>query len=244
MVADPGNQSCDLAHQGIEGSGIDIADKYPGSFRRECSHEFSTDTGCAGRHQYTLAHKSPLFATEAARVYQMRWRLGLLVALALIAVVLVWTRFAPPHHAGKPAFTDLNQPGGGVAPAEAYEVYSALYEIPMNEPLAFAEESETDIPQVNGSCLQPASSQEKEMTDAFIAANQQSHRWEQKFSIPQGYRLLAPSEVAQTQMCMATHGAQCEDYQQLRYVRFLGVPGFDHAHTEALVSVIKSCGQL
>ena len=97
----------------------------------------------------------------------------------------------------------LNQPGGGVAPAEAYEVYSALYQAPMHEQLVFAEDSETDIPQVNGSCLQPGSSQEKEMTDAFVAANQQSHRWEQKFSIPQGYRLLPHAEIAQAQTCLA-----------------------------------------
>ncbi len=45
------------------------------------------------------------------------------------------------------------------------------------------------------------------MTDAFVAANQQSHRWEQKFSIRQGYRLLAHNEVAQVQMCLATHSA-------------------------------------
>jgi hypothetical protein len=177
----------------------------------------------------------------------MRWRLGLPVVLALIAVALVWTRMAPPHHAPKP-FTDLgvatplNQPGGGVAPAEAYEVYSALYQTPMHEQLVFAEDSDTDIPQVNGSCLQPASSQEKEMTDAFVAANQQSHRWEQKFSIPQGYRLLPHAEIPRAQTCLLHHqGAQCADYQQSRYVRFLGVPGFNHEHTRALVSVIKSC---
>ena len=85
------------------------------------------------------------------------------------------------------------------------------------------------------------------MTAAFVAANQQSHRWEQKFSIPQGYRLLPQNKLAQAQMCLATHerdGAPCEDYKQLRYVRLLGVPGFDHAHTRALVSVIKSCGHL
>jgi hypothetical protein len=166
----------------------------------------------------------------------MKWRLGLLVVLTLIAVALVWTRMASPHHAREPAsepFTDLgvtmplNQPGGGVAPAEAYEVYSALYQAPMHEPLVFAEDSETDIPQVNGSCLRPATPQEHEMADAFAAANQQSHRWEQKFSIPQGYRLLPHT-----------------DYKQLSYVRFLGVPGFDHAHARALVSVIKSCGHL
>lgn len=175
------------------------------------------------------------------------------MVLAAVAVTLVWVRIASLHHpktqAGKP-MTDLgvtmplNQPGGGVAPAEAYEVYSALYQVPMNEPLEFAEDSETDIPQVNGTCLRPAELQEHEMTDAFVAANQQSHRWEQKFSIRQGYRLLAHNEVAQVQMCLATHSAQCEDYKQLRYVRLLGVPGFDHAHTQALVSVIKSCGHL
>jgi hypothetical protein len=126
----------------------------------------------------------------------------------------------------------LNQPGGGVVPTEAYAVYSALYQAPMQEPLVFSEDSLTDIPQVNGSCLRPTAAQEHEMTDAFVATNQQTHRWEQKFSIPQGYRLLAHSELTQ------------ENYTQLRYVRLLGVPGFDHAHTRALVSVIKSCGHL
>ena len=126
----------------------------------------------------------------------------------------------------------LNQPGGGVVPTEAYAVYSALYQAPMQEPLVFSEDSLTDIPQVNGSCLRPTTAQEHEMTDAFVAANQQTHRWEQKFSIPQGYRLLPHSELTQ------------ENYKQVRYVRLLGVPGFDHAHTRALVSIIKSCGHL
>jgi hypothetical protein len=141
----------------------------------------------------------------------------------------------------------LNQPGGGVVSMEAYTVYSALYQAPMQEPLVFSEDSLTDIPQVNGSCLRPSSPQEHEMTGAFVAANQQSHRWEQKFSIPQGYRLLPHSELARAQMCLAAHGgevASCESYKQLRYIRSLGVPGFDHAHTRALVSVIKSCGHL
>jgi hypothetical protein len=182
----------------------------------------------------------------------MKWRMAFLVVLVLIAVALVWTRIARPHHAPKPAsepFTDLgatsplNQPGGGVAPPEAYEVYSALYQASMHELLVFAEDSQADIPQVNGSCLQPVSSQEKEMTDAFVAANQQSHRWEQKFSIAQGYRLVPRGEITEAQTCLLHRqgGAQCAEYQQVRYVRFLGVPGFNHAHTRALVSVIKSC---
>ena len=140
----------------------------------------------------------------------------------------------------------LNQPGGGVVPTEAYAVYSALYQAPMQEPLVFSEDSLTDIPQVNGSCLRPTTAQEHEMTDAFVAANQQSHRWEKKFSIPQGYQLLPPTDLAQAQTCAATHGrdvASCESYKQLRYVRLLGVPGFNHAHTRALVSVIKTCGE-
>src|SRR5580692_9798167 len=53
----------------------------------------------------------------------------------------------------------LNQPGGGSIPAEAYEIYSALYQQPQQEPLAFAAESQTDIPQVNGSCLKPSTPQ-------------------------------------------------------------------------------------
>ena len=33
---------------------------------------------------------------------------------------------------------------------------SALYQAPMQEPLVFSEDSLTDIPQVNGSCLRPS----------------------------------------------------------------------------------------
>ena len=90
------------------------------------------------------------------------WRLSLWVSFVVIATVLIWIRIASQHHA-KPAtikpITDLaatsplNQPSGEVAPAEAYEIYSALYSTPMQEPVAFAENSVTDIPQVNGSCL-------------------------------------------------------------------------------------------
>ena len=167
--------------------------------------------------------------------------IGLWLLLLVVAAALLWVGIVSLRHAKTPAGTPitdlgatmpLNQPGGGVVAAEAYAVYSALYQAPMQEPLVFSEDSLTDIPQVNGSCLRPAAAQEQEMTDAFVAANQQTHRWEQKFSIPQGYRLLPHSELTQ------------ENYKQVRYVRLLGVPGFDHAHTRALVSVIKSCGHL
>ena len=181
------------------------------------------------------------------------WRLSL--ALALIAAALVWMWITPSHHRKtrpRKPFTDLgvtmplDQPGGGPAPSEAYEVYSALYQTPMPDPLAFAEDSNADIPQVNGNCLRPATAQEQEMAAAFVAANQQSHRWGQKFSIAQGYELFPNDEVNQAQTCLANHqhdGAQCSKYRQLRYVRLLAVPGFDHTHTRALVSVIKSCGR-
>jgi hypothetical protein len=171
-------------------------------------------------------------------------------------VVLVLMRLGPLRHLRRPAsrpITDLsttmplNQPGGGAVSPEAYEIYSALYQAPVNEPLAFSEDSATDIPQVDGSCLKPTTPFEHEMADAFVAANQQSHRWEQKFSIAQGYRLVPRSELAQLQTCLATHGrdaAQCAKYRDIKYVRLLGVPGFDQTHTRALVSVIKNCGHL
>jgi len=181
---------------------------------------------------------------------------GLWLLLLVVAAALLWVGLSLLRHAKTPVATPisdlgatmpLNQLGGGVVSIEAYAVYSALYQAPMQEPLVFSEDSLTDIPQVNGSCLKPTTAQEHEMNDAFVAANQQSHRWEQKFSIPQGYRLLPHGELAQAETCAATHGreaASCESYKQLRYVRLLGVPGFDHAHTRALVSVIKSCGHL
>jgi hypothetical protein len=185
-------------------------------------------------------------------------RLGFRLILVVFAVVVICVRLIPRHRvapAGSRVIPDLaatsplNQPRGGPAPSEAYEVYSALYQAPSQppnqEPLVFANNSVTDIPQVGGSCLKPTTPDEREMTDAFVAANQQSHRWEQKFTIPQGYRLLDSSEVAQAQNCIVTHGqdsAGCAGYQQVRHIRFLGVPGFDRTHTHALVSVIKNCG--
>jgi hypothetical protein len=162
--------------------------------------------------------------------------------LLLVAAALLWVGIVSLRHTKTRVSTPitdlgrtapLNQPGGGVVPRDAYEVYSALYQAPMQEPLVFAEDSAIDIPQVNGSCLRPGAPQEREMADAFVEANQQVHRWERKFSIPQGYRLLPQSELARM---------QTQDYKQIRYVRLLGVPGFNHAHTRALVSVIKSCG--
>jgi hypothetical protein len=174
------------------------------------------------------------------------------VATVALVVVLMWIIYAYRAKRQAKPITDLgvtiplNQPGGAPASAETYEVYSALYQAPMEEMLAFAEDSVTDVPQVNGNCLRPSTPQEQEMTVAFVAANRQSHRWERKFSIPQAYQLLPQSRLAQAQACLAAHNraAQCARYQQLRYVRLLGNPGFNHAHTRALVSVIKSCGHL
>jgi hypothetical protein len=183
-------------------------------------------------------------------------RLWLRLLLVLVLVALVWKRLVPPHAtrtlttrptADLSVTMPLNQTGGSPAPADAYEVYSALYQTSMNEPLAFSQDSVTDIPQVDGSCLKPTTPKEREITDAFVAANRQSHRWEQKFSIPQGYQLFSRDELSQVRDCQATHGrdvALCGKYKQLSHVRLLGVPGFDQAHTQALVSVIKSCGRL
>jgi hypothetical protein len=181
-------------------------------------------------------------------------RLGLRLVLVAIAVAIILVRLVPrhrPHAPSAPPIPDLsvtsplNQPGGGAAPAEAYEVYSALYQAPSDEPLVFAAASRTDIPQVGGSCLKPTTPGQHEMAEAFTAANQQSHLWEQKFSIAQGSTLLSPSDTAQAQACLQSHdtaSARCAPYKQVRHIRFLGVPGFDRSHTHALVSVIKNCG--
>lgn len=173
--------------------------------------------------------------------------------LVLVALGILCLRLLGPHFTRRNAdsamrdqsmTSPLNQPGGGEVPAEAYEVYSALYQQPQ-EPLAFAEDSQTDIPQVNGSCLKPSTAQEHEMAAAFVAANGQSHLWEKKFTIPTSYLLLSRAEITKTQDCFASRGkniAGCQAYQSLQHIRFLGVPGFDHTHTRALVSVIKMCG--
>ena len=176
------------------------------------------------------------------------------LAGAALVIALLWTgqRVRQWNKAPeKPAIADLgvtsplNQPGGDAAPAEAYEVYSALYETPAGEPLAFAADSKADIPQVNGSCLRPQTMQEREMTDAFAAANRQSHRWEDRFSIAAGYKLLSKNDVGIALGCVQAHGkggTECARFAQLRHVRYLGVPGFDHTHARALVSVVKMCG--
>ena len=184
---------------------------------------------------------------------QISGRIWVGAIVAIAAAALIWTRIPALHHSTAPApipdrsiTSPLNRPGGGMAPADAYEVYSALYEEPADEPLVFSADSVTDIPQVNGSCLRPSTAEEHELTAAFEAANRQEHRWEQKFAIPQGYRLLSPIDTADAQICLQTHmqdTARCEPYRLVRHVRFLGVPGFDTAHGHALVSVVKMCGR-
>jgi len=181
-------------------------------------------------------------------------RLGVRLALVLIAVAIIGFRLIPRHHPPAPAplsivdlsrTSPLNEPGGGPVSADAYTVYSALYQFHSDEPLAFAAGSRTDIPQVGGSCLKPSTPGEREMNDAFVAANQQSHLWEQKFTIPQGYTVLSPENTVQAEACLQAHDTSstaCVRYRQLRHVRFLGVPGFDRSHTHALVSVIRNCG--
>jgi hypothetical protein len=180
-------------------------------------------------------------------------RLLLIALLLVVAVVAVWkvsNRFR--HAKPAPAIPDraitspLNMPGGGTAPADAYEVYSDLYKEPAGEPLIFSNPSVTDIPQVNGSCLRPTTQEERDLTAAFEAANHQAHRWEQKFTIAQGYQIISRAQASDAQNCLQTHmqdAARCAPYKQVRHVRFLGVPGFDRAHTHALVSVVKMCGR-
>jgi hypothetical protein len=139
----------------------------------------------------------------------------------------------------------LNQAGGDPAPADSYEVYSALYRDSVPEPLVFVAESVTDIPQVDGSCLRPLTVQEHEMTDAFVYANRQSHLWLARFSIPQGYELISRGRAAVAQSCMDTHfrdADRCAGFQKTGHLRYLGIPGFNRAHTQALISVIKMCG--
>jgi len=182
--------------------------------------------------------------------------------VAVVVVAILWVRIGGrrprsrtatrplPAQSASPisdlsVTSPLNVPGGGVAPADAYEVYSALYQTPQQEPLVFSDESVTDIPQVNGSCLQPSTAQEREMAEAFAAANRQSHRWEQRFTISAGYLLIPRSDAAVAQQCLETHfqdRARCESFKGIVHVRFLGVPGFDRTHTRALVSVVKMCG--
>lgn len=177
------------------------------------------------------------------------WRLGFRLVLIIVVIALIWMRLVP--HRPRTSIADLSstspldQPGSMPAPAEAYPVYSALYQAPLGEPLVLAEDSITDIPQVDGSCLKPSTPAEHQMADAFVAANRQSHRWQQSFAVPSGYRLLPHADAAQAQSCLETHGkdaSKCSAFSQIRHVRYLGVPGFDAAHTHALVSVIKMCG--
>lgn len=181
-------------------------------------------------------------------------RLLLRIALVLVAATILWMRLMPHGPVQRHrtlAVTDLsqtsplNQPGGGPAPEEAYALYSALYSNQADEPLVFASTARTDIPQVGGSCLKPKTADEQTMADSFATANRQSHTWQPHFTIPAGYRLLGPAEVAQARDCLATGGRDataCDPYKGIRHVRFLGVPGFDVSHQRALVSVIRSCG--
>lgn len=174
--------------------------------------------------------------------------LVLLTAVAIAAIWLVPRRHSPELHNSVPDLSrtnPLNLPGGGQVPPGAYTPYSALYQQqPADEPLVFAADSYADIPQLNGSCLHPATIQEREMADDFAAANKQSHQWQPNFTIPQGYQLLSRTDVQLVEDCLDTRGnaARCMKYKSVRHVRLLGIPGFDNAHSHALLSVIKEFG--
>jgi hypothetical protein len=182
-------------------------------------------------------------------------RIWLRVVVVVVAVLFLLARIGRQNHLFSPASkavpdlaltSPLNQQGGSPVMAEPYQLYSDLYRDPVGEALVIADESEADIPQINGSCLQPSTQQERDMADAFEAANRQSHRWEQKFSIPQGYRLISRSDAAVAVDCLHTRFAdatRCARFKGIGHVRYLGVPGFDSTHTRALVSVLKKCGR-
>ena len=146
---------------------------------------------------------------------RLSWRLGLRVVLTLVVLALAWRwiglRWDARSSATRPV-TDLaatmpmNQSGGGVAPADAYEVYSALYQAPMDEPLAFRRIRSPIFRRWMAVALSRRRRMEREMTDAFVAANRQSHRWEQKFSIRRATSCYHRSELMQVRSCLATHG--------------------------------------
>lgn len=173
--------------------------------------------------------------------------------LLVVAGVVAWKRFSHKDATGTGVpdlsrSSPLNQPGGAPEPDEAYAIYSALYQEPANEPLALAGYTSTDIPQLDGSCLKPQNPDEQALADAFVAANKQSHPWEQKFTIGQGYRLLNTREVNEALECLeagAKGGAlpECAAYKDLRHIRFLGAPGFSADHSRALVSILRKCGR-
>ncbi len=184
------------------------------------------------------------------------WRIVVWLLLLAAAGVVAWMRFGGHGRTGlkRPEIPDLsvtnplNVPGGAPEPEEAYAIYSALYQEKSNEPLAFASYTSTDIPQLDGSCLKPQTPDERAMTEAFEAANKQSHPWEQKFATAQGYRLLTARETNEAVECLeagekAAALPECAAYKDLRHVRFLGAPGFSADHTRALVSIIRKCGQ-
>lgn len=176
-----------------------------------------------------------------------------LVLLALVALLaLRWVVFKWPARSSagggiqdRSVSEPLNQPGGGPAPDDAYEVYAALYDQPDQEALAFAEDSVTDIPQVGGSCLKASTDEQRDLVKSFEAANAQTHRWGKKFAIAAGYAMLTRSEASRAQQCIASwfkDQKECMPFSALKHVRYLGAPGFDATHTHALVSIVKMCG--
>jgi hypothetical protein len=176
------------------------------------------------------------------------------VAVAATALAFEFAWIALRHRHKQPAgeigdlsrTSPLNRPGGGDVPLEAYEPYSALYkQQPGDDPLVFAADSYADIPQLNGSCLRPSTPEEQAMADAFAAANRESRRWQRNFAIAQPYRLLSRAEITELEHCLDTRrqaAPDCAQYNAIRHVRLLGIPGFDAPHTHALVSVIKEFG--
>jgi hypothetical protein len=167
---------------------------------------------------------------------------------AVIAVVLMlWVRFGwhRRHRPSPNAIPDrsltspLNQPGGGSAPDEAYSIYSALYQEPTGEPLAFSQDSVTDILKLRRPPgLHP---EQRAMTDAFSVILRSS-LGEQVYDSPDTNCSHGQSGNPGVSGNHAPHPASCDRYAQIRHGRFLGIPGPNQTHTRALVSVVRMCG--
>jgi hypothetical protein len=134
---------------------------------------------------------------------------------------------------------------------EAYDLFSSIYRnsssLAPDEVLAIGQRVYSQTGDAR-QCVKPRTGEERLMLDNFIQLNQVPHVWEARFDFGRAYKLVGERETNEAIDCIHPVGRvapkACEQYVNVRFVRFLSAPGFNRDRTRALFAFNRVCGGL
>ena len=134
---------------------------------------------------------------------------------------------------------------------EAYDLFSSIYRnsgsLAPDEVLAIGQRVYAQTGDAR-QCVRPRTEEERLMLDNLRQLSQAPHVWEARFDFGRAYKLLGESEIPEAIDCIQPIGRvrpkACDQYVNVRYVRFFSAPGFNKDHTRALFALDRVCGGL